>query len=100
MIKKEFDFLPKLYGFKIFMRQKHGAYYFITWTNSNIKVMVLYDLLDEKPLSIRIYDADSFSFDAVEYKDEFVQNKKTPRESIHQAAEWLKRAIENKIIIV
>ena len=92
-LKKEFDFLAQMYGFKISLKQKHGAYYFIVWTNSNKNIMVLYDEQIEEPLSIRIYDADSFSFDAIEYKNEFAKRIGTPREKIRHAAEWLKKAI-------
>ena len=91
MLKKEFEFLKKVYGFKIFLKQKHGAYYYITWTNSNINIMVIYDEQVENPISIRIYDSDSFGFDAIEYKDEFEQRIGTPREKIRSAAEWLKK---------
>ena len=41
-LKKEFDFLVKTYGFEICLKQKHGAYYFIEWTNQNISIMALY----------------------------------------------------------
>lgn len=100
MIKKEFEFLTMLYGFEICSTQKHGAYYYIVWTNSNKKIMVLYDEQIEDPLSIRIYDSDSFSFDAVEYKNEFAQKVGAPREKIRCAAEWLRNAIEEKIVVV
>ena len=99
-LKKEFGFLSKIYGFKIYLKQKHGAYYYIVWTNSNKNIMVLYDEQVEVPLSIRIYDSDSFSFDAVEYKNEFAQSSGSPREKICRAAEWLENAIADKIIIV
>lgn len=100
MLKKEFEFLTTIYGFKICSKQKHGAYYYIVWTNSNINIMVLYDEQVEVPLSIRIYDSNSFSFDAVEYKNEFAEREGEPRKRIHCAAEWLKNAIEDKIIII
>jgi len=99
-LKKEFGFLSKQYGFKICSKQKYGAYYYIVWTNSNINIMVLYDEQIEVPLSIRIYDSDSFSFDAIEYKNEFAQSNGTPREKICRAAEWLRSAIEDKIILL
>lgn len=99
-LKKEFEFLAKLYGFKICLKQKHGAYYYIVWTNSHINIMVLYDEQVEDPLSIRIYDSDSFSFDAVEYKNEFAKSDGTPREKIRRAADWLKTAITDKTIII
>ena len=99
MLKREFHFLEKTYGFKICLKHKRGAYYYIIWTNSNKKIMVLYDEQVEVPISIRIYDADSFSFDAIEYKNEFEKNG-TPREKICYAAEWLKNAIAQKSIIV
>ena len=99
-LKKEFEFLVKTYGFEICLKQKHGAYYFIEWTNQNISIMALYDERVEDPITIRIYDADSFSFDAVEYKNEFEQRSGSPREKIRRAAEWLSTAIANKHIIV
>jgi hypothetical protein len=100
ILRKEFGFLAKIYGFTIDLKQKHGSYYFITWANANKNIMVLYDEMDKNPLSIRVYDAGSFSFDAVEYKNEFVLKEGKPREQIHHAAEWLKHAIANKTISV
>ena len=99
-LKRKIGFLAKIYGFKICANQKRGAYYYIVWSNSNIKIMVLYDEQVEFPLSIRVYDCDSFSFDAIEYKNEFTQDNGTPCEKIHRAAEWLKIAIADKLITV
>ena len=102
-IKKEFGFLSKLYGFEIYMKQKHGSYYFVDWTNSNVNIKPLYDLTDDKkPMRILIYDAESLGtvYDVVEYADEFALDYGSPRERIHCAAEWLKSAIEDKIITV
>ena len=99
-LKKEFEFLAKTYGFDISLKQKHGAYYYIVWANSNKNIMVLYDEQVEATISIRVYDSDSFSFDAVEYKNEFEQRSGSPREKIRRAAEWLSTAIANKHIIV
>ncbi len=99
-LKKEFDFLAKTYGFEISLKQKHGAYYYIVWANPNKNIMVLYDEQVEAPISIRVYDSDSFSFDAVEYKNEFEQRSGSPREKIRRAAEWLNDAIVDKRIIV
>lgn len=84
------------------MKQKHGAYYYIEWTNSNINIMVLYDERIEDPVKIRIYGADSLGavFDAVEYKNEFVLKTGSPRERIHYASEWLRNAIAEKIIMI
>ena len=39
-LKKEFEFLAETYGFKIYLKQKHGAYYYIIWTNSNKNIMI------------------------------------------------------------
>ncbi len=102
MLKKGFAFLTREYGFEICLKQKHGAYYFIEWTNQNICIMVLYDERVEYPVTIRIYDADSLgtAYDAVEYKNEFAQSMGTPQEKIRRAAEWLKNAIADKSIIV
>lgn len=99
-LKKEFDFLAKTYGFEISLKQKHGAYYYIVWSNPNKNIMILYDEQVEDPISIRIYDADSFSFDAVEYKNDFDQRSGTAREKIRRSAEWLNNAIADKRIIV
>lgn len=100
MLKKEFDFLTRVYGFKICSKQKHGSYYYIVWTNLNKKIMILYDEQVEYPLCIRIYDSNSFSFDAVEYRNEFEQRCGAPREKIRRAAEWLNNAIADNRIIV
>ena len=100
-LKREFEFLAKTYGFEISLKQKHGAYYYIVWANPNKNIMVLYDeQVKEDPISIRVYDSDSFSFDAVEYKDEFDQRSGSPREKIRRAAEWLSNAIADQKIIV
>lgn len=101
-IKKEFEFLVKIYGFEICLKQKHGAYYFIEWTNQNISIMALYDERVEDPITIRIYDADSLGtvYDAVEYKNEFEQRSGSPREKIRRAAEWLKAAIAQGTVCV
>lgn len=99
-LKKEFEFLVKEYGFKIRLKQKRGAYYFIIWTNPNKNIMVLYDEQVEKPIRIRVYDADSLGFDAIEYTNEFDQTSKSPREKIRRAAEWLSTAIADGRIIV
>lgn len=99
-IKKEFDFLETNYGFAKYMKQKHGSYYFIIWSNSSTKIMTLYDDTDQQPMLIRVYDADSLGFDAVEYKDELICDSKSPKEKIRYAGAWLKKAIENKAIVV
>lgn len=99
-LKREFEFLSKTYGFRIRLKQKHGAYYYITWTNPNKDIMVLYDEQVEKPIRIRVYDADSLGFDAIEYINEFDQSSKSPREKIHRAAEWLSKAIADRYITV
>ena len=98
-IKKEFIFLEKAYDFKITLKQRYGAYYFIEWRNAVKNIMVLYDEQVAEHLTIRVYDADSLGFDAEEYKDEFDQKGK-PRYVIRGAAEWLKKEIEDKKIIV
>lgn len=99
-LKKEFEFLAKIYGFEISLKQRHGAYYYIVWSNPNKNIMVLYDEQAEVPITIRIYDSDSFSYDAVEYKNEFDQRSGSPREKIRRAAEWLGNAIVDRRIIV
>lgn len=99
-LKKEFEFLANIYGFRISLKQEHGAYYYIIWTNSNKNIMVLYDEQVEIPVTIRVYDADSFGFDAIEYKKEFAQKNGTPKEKIRCAAEWLKGAIADKTVII
>lgn len=102
MIKNEFDFLAKLYDFEISFVQKSGSYCFVAWTNSKIKIKVLYDATDKDPVSILTYDADSLGtiYDTTEYKDEFVTDARKSREKIHCAAEWLKSAIANEMIVI
>lgn len=99
-LKREFEFLAKTYGFEVDMKQKHGAYYYINWNNPNKNIMVLYDEREKEPITIRVFDADSFSFDAIEYKNEFDQKSGSPRERIHRAAEWLSNAIADQKIII
>lgn len=99
-LKKEFWFLAKTYGFEIKFKQKHGAYYYIIWTNPNKNIMVLYDEQVKDHITIRVFDSDSLGFDAIEYKDEFEQRLRKPRDNIRSAAEWLRNAIENNIITV
>lgn len=101
MLKKEFRFLAEKYGFEITMKQKHGAYYYIRWTNPNKNIKVLYDEQVDEPITIRVYDADSLGIDdAEEYRDGFDQKNGSPREKIRRAAAWLSQAIEDKRIIV
>ena len=79
------------------MKQVHGAYYYIAWTNEKKKITVLYDdRIDEKsesPVWIRIYDADSLgtAYDDVdEYRNEFYISSGSPKERIYCAAKWLR----------
>lgn len=56
LIKKAFAFLEAEYGFREFMRQKHGSYYYIAWTNDKKDIMVLYDdTVDDKRESRCVY---------------------------------------------
>ena len=98
ILKKEFTFLATDYNFKIYRKQKRGSYYFIIWTNMRKNIMVLYDLMVETPITIRVFDADSFGIDADEYGCEFAQSGGSPREKIRCAASWLKKAIVDKAI--
>lgn len=107
IIKKEFAFLESEYGFKKYMKQRYGAYYYIAWTNEKKDIMVLYDdRIDERtesPVWIRIYDADSLgtAYDDVdEFRNEFTMQSGSPRERIRSAARWLREAIENKIVLI
>lgn len=99
-IKKEFAFLEQLYVFRICDKQTHGAYYYITWDNSNVKIKVLYDVQDNDPMHIFIYDSNSLGtvYDVDEYTKEFVIKDLSYRRKIHQSAEWLKCAIKTGII--
>lgn len=107
VIKREFAFLESEYAFKKYLKQKHGAYYFLTWTNDRKEIMVLYDdRIDKKienPVWIRIYDADCFgtAYDDVdEFRNEFFIESGSPKERIRCAAKWLKEAIENKTVVI
>lgn len=106
-IKKEFAFLESEYGFEKYMEQKHGAYYYLAWINARKKIMVLYDdrinEKEESPVWIRIYDADSLgtAYDDVdEFRDEFAIQSGSPKERIRRAAEWLRKAIKCKTVII
>ena len=95
IIKREFAFLEKQYGFTIDLQQKHGSYYFIVWKNERIAIKPLYDLVDKPHMRILTYDADSLgtAYDVTEYWEEFALGSGTPHERIHLAAEWLAKAI-------
>lgn len=102
IIKKEFDFLIKEYGFRTVLLQKSGTYCFVDWTNSIINIKVMYDLTDDKPVSILTYDANSLGTvaDVTIYQENLFNSALTPTENIHCAAEWLKSAIiKNDIVI-
>ena len=100
MLKNELKFLKKEYGFKIVFKEQSYGSHCITWSNSNINIDVIYNPNIELPVSIRIYDSDSCGLYATKYKDEFEQRTGKPREKIHNAAEWLKKAISDKIITI
>lgn len=107
VIKHEFAFLESKYAFRKYMQQKHGAYYYLSWTNSRKDIMVLYDdRIDERiesPVWIRIYDADSLgtAYDDVdEFRNEFAIQSGSPKERIRCAAKWLREAIENKTVLI
>ncbi len=102
MIKKEFDFLSTVYGFEIEGGQKYGSYYYITWKKTKIAIHVLYDLQEENRARIDIYDEDAPGTicDMTTYQDELITTARKDRDKIHYAAEWFKRAIENKTIVI
>lgn len=89
IIRKEFDFLEKLYGFKVFIKH-YGPCYYIIWANAKKRIMVIYDYQVEAPVTIRVYYSDSLGFEAIEYHDEFALNGGNEQERIHYAAEWLR----------
>ena len=103
-LKKAFSFLETAYGFKPYMKQKSGSYYYIAYTNEKRDIMVLYDdTVNEKaesPIWIRVYDADSLgtSYDDVDvYRSEMypASGSPSPKERIRFAAAWLKGAIDD-----
>lgn len=107
VIKNEFVFLESKYAFKKYMQQKHGAYYFLSWTNGRKNIMVLYDdRIDERiesPVWIRIFDADSlgtYHDDVDEFRNEFAIQSGSPKERIRCAAKWLRESIENKTVLI
>ncbi len=102
ILMKEFQFLKRVYGFHISDKQTRGSYYYITFTNFNIEIKVLYDLQEEDPLTILIYDADSLGtiYDVIKYKKEICCCQKSPNDKIHYASQWLYNAISNRKIIV
>lgn len=106
-IKRAFAYLESEYGFHKDMKQVHGAYYYISWTNEVKNIMVLYDdRIDkqiESPVWIRIFDADAVGTDyddVDEYRNEFYISSGSPKERIRCAAKWLKKAIESKTVSI
>ena len=105
ILKKEFSFLEVEYGFEANMRQEHGGYYFITWTNGKRNILVLYDdqtdVRKESPVWIRIYDTYCFgtAYDDVDvYREELNIAHGSPKERIRYAANWLREAIERGVV--
>ena len=56
IIRRQFAYLEKSYGFVNVLNQRHGSYYYAVWSNYQKNIMVLYNELDDEPVSIRIYD--------------------------------------------
>ena len=97
-IQREFGFLVKLYEFELFSKH-YGPDYSVIWTNPNKHISVEYDCL-MGAVTIRVYAADSFGFDAEVYRNEFALGGGTEREKIRCAAQWLKAAMADKTIPV
>lgn len=107
VIKKEFAFLKSKYAFKKHMKQKHGAYYYLSWTKGRKEIIVWYDdRIDERiesPVWIQIFDADSpgtVCDPDDEFRNEFAIQSGSPKERIRCAAKWLREAIENKTVLI
>ena len=97
-IQREFGFLENLYGFDVFSKH-YGPEYSVIWTNPDKHISIEYDCLTEA-VTIRVYAADSFGFDAEVYRNEFALGGGTEREKIHCAAQWLKAVMADKTIPV
>lgn len=105
IIKREFAFLESEYGFKKSLKQKYGAYHFLTWTNDRKKIRVFYDHTIERmenPVWIQIYDlyTPGTIVDCDKYSSEFAIQSGSPKERIRCAAKWLREAIENKTVLI
>ena len=106
-IRKEFSFLQLKYDFYVLIEQKHGSYYYIIYTNAKKDIMVIYDdtvnTKIKSPIWIRVYDAECLgtAYDDVnEYRQEFFISFGTPKKRIHCAANWLKKAIEDRVVLI
>lgn len=106
VIKREFSFLESEYGFREYMKQERGSYYFSSFTNGKKDIMILYDDAAhsqvENPVWIRVFDADSLGTyaDGEEFRSEFFIPSGSPQERIHCAALWLRKAIKNKTVSI
>lgn len=105
IIKREFAFLESEYGFRKSSKQKYGAYNYLKWTNDRKEITVFYDHTSERienSVWIEIYDiyAPGTIVDCDEYCSEFTIQSGSSQERIHCAADWLRKAIENKTILI
>lgn len=101
----EFAFLESDYGFKMVVRERDAPSPWIGWSNGKRKIRVYFDGMDEdhdgRQVEINIFDANLFGLykEPVDrYRSEFEVPSGSPKEKIHNAAVWLKKAIEEKTV--
>lgn len=102
LINKQFDFLNKKYSFIVDSKQKYGSYYYICWSNTKVKIKIVYDMQGKESIKIFVYDANSLGtiYDVDEYADEFVVDEGSAFDKICCASKWLKDAISRGIISI
>ena len=93
-IKKYFSFLHDLYGFYICDKSVFGSYYLFEWTNGIINISVLYDFREDDPMTITIFEADSFPWFGTKYTHELACTCKRGKPKVKYAADWLREAIQ------
>ena len=101
-MKKEFKFLSKQYGFKICHTQPRGSFYYIAWSLSELRIWVYYDYVEAPPVAISLDGRNSIDmvYDGVMFRNELICEAKKEREKLAYAANWLKRAIAEGVIII
>jgi len=97
-MKKEFAFLKKEYDFKITKKCRGGYTTHIEYTNPNTCIKISEYQRKVNPLIIFVYPPDSVGDDIIQYSEEFDQSSNKTKVQVRNAAEWLRKAIEDHTI--
>lgn len=102
-IQKKFVFLSSKYNLKVIKKQESGSFPFVTWSNDHLVIKVVFDLTDENPVHIFIYDADDkymYSYQEIAEELKYVPKNKHDIDGylFHAASVFEKWLSENLIL--